>query len=138
MKKSGSRYTLTDEKSLTLFVSYLNVIKQHGEYSTKITVRDKVEEAARPLYIGIDRARKIIGRMLKERGKTNKISITECNEVLEELRKLEQFKTSDSSLDKLQRMDKKIIALNNILIRVGIDRTHDEVKALVQEYLVNS
>lgn len=120
--------TQKPQRDMMLFIKYLNVIKGYGDHAMYIPVSKKIEEAAMPFCISKDRASRIIWRMLKERGKTCKITILECNELLDELESI-----SEHSVEKFE---KRVTGLNNILIQVGISKTHEEVKGLVQTFLM--
>jgi hypothetical protein len=120
--------TLTEERYLLLFVKYLNVMKSYGEGVKNIPKSILVTEAAEMVKLSPERSARIINKMLKERKHPHNITIMECNELLQEIEATSKFIND--------KFEKKVNALNSILIRVGIDRTHDEVKGLVQEFLI--
>lgn len=130
MDRKRNHDTLSDEKNMTLFINYLKVIKRHGEYATKITVESKIEEAARPFFISTSRAKHIIGSMLRQRGYSNSITIMECNDILTELDQITASRNRESDFDD------KVSFLLYVLPSVGVKHSHEEVKKMVQEYLV--
>lgn len=108
-----------------LFLNYLRVIKSFGNDARYIPALVKYERAAEPFNISPDRASRIIKKKLREKGRSSNVNIEECNELLDTL--------TDLHRPSLERM---VNGLNKILIRVGIDKTSEEVKQLVQEYLI--
>ena len=122
--------TLTQDRYLLLFIKYLNVVKGYGDNARFIAKSKMVAEAAEMVSLSPERAARVINKMLRERNKPHKITVIECNELLHEIECTHKFIHDD--------IDRKVDAVNKILTRVGIVRTQEEVKHLVQEHLINA
>lgn len=128
LKRKGGYTTLMPQRDLMLLINYLKVIKGYGDLARFISIGKKVEEAALPFSISPDRAKRIISRMLKERALTSDVTVIECTELLEELNSL--------AVQKNERLEQRVNSLNKILMEVGVTKTHEEVKALVQKHFI--
>lgn len=120
--------TQTPKRNQVLFTKYLHIIKRDyetfGSKANNFSVRERYAEVADLFHISIDQAGRIICRMLKERNAPDRLTPGECNEMLKDL---EDLHTNS--------IEKKVNDLNKILLLVGVQKTHEEVRILVQEYL---
>ncbi len=110
-----------------LFVNYLQVITSYGDLAKDIQLSRLVREAAIPFTISESRAYRIINSMLKEYGKNCYLLPDECTEILKGLQTFSR-----------PGIESTVFSLDKLLISVGVKRTHEEVKQLVQEYLITS
>lgn len=91
--------TQKPQRDQMLFKNYLLVIKSYGDMAVYIPIAEKFEKAAAPFNISTDRARRIIGSMLKSKGYKNNLTEAECDELLSTLIVLSA--PADESLEKL-------------------------------------
>ena len=127
MRKRAEYVTGTDQRNQLLFEHYLHIVEKYKDYPRKVPIGIMVAEAAETFCISAYTANKAIRCILNESGRHKYLLPCECDELLNQLKSIRYCK-----------IEQNMEGLNKILVLVGISKTHDEVKKLVQDYLIKT
>ena len=131
MLKRRKYITRTPERNIMLFRHYLSILKRnrekYGDVARSIYPSSIYEEAGSTFGIGAQRAGKIIRMMLRTMVEEHPITLQEYDEALHELEAMSLTKSERSAM-----------ALERVLVIVGVQKTKEEIEELANEYLVKN